>query len=248
MMHPMTNPYYVHSEHFVIGYHHGFAMKKENDMLTDRDIEMLKFINIYGRTFFPVLGNTFFNSEQLARGRIGKLFDQKCIRYMDTNLLKIRKAIVLSSDTKTMLFDMGIEPKKVSSGLSTIKHNIIEQIAHFWLLKIGEVERTSVAKHGKKLAHVPDMILTLQSGAKIFVEIETTKKTLKRYEDIFEKIKSDQADQVLYIVPKEKDLLRYASFLPSWDKVRIIDIDTLIENVQKTGKVSAKAQNDLRIG
>lgn len=214
-------------------------------MLTDRDLEMVKFINIYGRTFLPVLGKTFFNSEQLARGRIGKLFNQNYVRYMETNLVKIGRAIVLSHDTKNLLIDIGIEPKKVSNGYSTIKHNIIEQTAHYWLSKIGNIERTSVAKHGGKLAHVPDMILTLPNGARVFVEIEMSKKTSTRYKEIFEKIGQDNPAQVLYVLPKATQVQNFASFIPSWEKIRVIDIDTLIENVQKTGKVSAKAQSEL---
>lgn len=211
-------------------------------MLTDRDLEMLKFINIYGRTFLPVLGKTFFNSDQLARGRIGKLFNQNCVRYMDTNLLKVGRAIVLSHDIKKYLSDMGIEPKKVSSGYSTIKHNIVEQTTHYWLSKIGEIERTSVAKHGGKLAHVPDMILTLPNGGRIFVEVEMSKKTSTRYKEIFEQIREDSPSQVLYVLPKATQVQSFAKFIPPWDKIRVIDIDTLIENVKTTGKVSAKLQ------
>lgn len=167
---------------------------------------------------------------------------------METNLVKIGRAIVLSHDTKNLLIDIGIEPKKVSNGYSTIKHNIIEQTAHYWLSKIGNIERTSVAKHGSKMHHVPDMILTLPSGARVFVEIEMSKKTSTRYKEIFEKMGQDNPSQVLYVLPKATQVQNFASFIPSWEKIRVIDIDTLIENVQKTGKVSAKAQNDLRIG
>lgn len=220
-------------------------MKKESYMLTDRDLEMIKFTNIYGRTFLPVLSRTFFNSERQARDRIGKLFNQNCVRYMDTNLLKIGRAIVLSHDTKMYLIDIGIEPKKVNSGYTTVKHNIVEQTAHYWLSKIGEIERTSVAKHGGKLAHVPDMILTLPSGGRIFIEVEMSKKTSTRYKEIFEKISEDNPSQVLYVLPKTTQVQSFAKFLPPWDKIRVIDIDTLIENIKTTGKVLAKLQAEL---
>lgn len=217
-------------------------------MLTDRDLEMIKFTNIYGRTFLPVLGRTFFPSEKIARDRIAKLVREKIVRYIDTDRVKIGRAVVLTHETQKYLVDIGLEPKKVNSGWTTINHNIIEQTAHYWLSKIGEVERTSVAKHGAKMEHVPDMILTLPSGGRVFVEVETSRKASGRYDGIFEKIRKEDPAVVLYVLPKEKQMQSFANFLPEYDRVRIIDIDTLIENVQKTGKVSAKAQNDLRIG
>lgn len=217
-------------------------MKKENDMLTDRDLEIVKFTNIYGRTFLPVLGRTFFPSEKIGRDRIAKLVRQKIVRYIDTDRVKIGRAVVLTHETQKYLVDIGLEPKKVNSGWTTINHNIIEQTAHYWLSKLGEVERTSVAKHGAKMGHVPDMILTLPSGGRVFVEVETSRKARGRYDGIFEKIKEDNPSQILYVLPKATHLQSFAKFLPSWDKIRMIDIDTLIENIKTTGKVNAKFQ------
>ena len=218
-------------------------------MLTDRDIEILKFINIYGRTFLPVLGRTFFNSEQQARNRINKLYNQNIVGYWNTNLITPRRAIVLSSEAKNYFEDeLDITPKKVQMGMTTIYHNMVEQMAHYWLSQVGSIERTSVAKHGATMHHVPDMILTLPNGARIFVEIEMQRKSRPRYDDIFFKAVKDNPAQVLYILPQADQVQSFASFLPNWDRVMVIDIDTLIENVQKTGKVGAKLQNDLRIG
>lgn len=214
-------------------------------MITDRDLEILKFLNIYGRTFTQVLGRTFFNSEQQARNRINKLAKGKIIRYMATGLISPRNAIALSSEMQKYFIDIGIEPKKAQLSMTTIEHNIIEQITHFWLLKIGEVERTSVAKHGSKMHHVPDMILTLPNGSKIFVEIEMQKKSKVRYEDIFNKFAKDNPAQVLYVLPKKEAVSSLAYFVPNADNVRFIDIDTLIENVRETGKVGAKLQREM---
>lgn len=219
-------------------------MKKENDMLTDRDLEILKFTNIYGRTFLPVLGRTFFPSEKIARDRIGTLARQKFVRFIDTNIVGIGRAVVLSHESQKYFEEMGIKPKKINSGWTTIKHNVIEQTAHFWLSKLGEVERTSVAKHGAKMEHVPDMILTLPSGGRVFVEVETSRKARGRYDGIFEKIRKEDPAVVLYVLPKEKQIQSFAKFLPEYERVRVIDIDTLIENVKTTGKVSAKFQHE----
>lgn len=214
-------------------------------MLTDRDLEMLKFINIYGRTFLPVLGRTFFNSEQQARNRINKLFAQKIVSYWNTNLITPRRAIVLSTEARNYFEDqLDITPKKIQLGMTTINHNIVEQLAHYWLGTLGEVERTSVAKHGATMNHVPDMILTLPSGARIFIEVEMQRKSRPRYEDIFFKATKDNPSQVLYVLPNADEVAPFAKFLPSWDKIRVIDIDTMIENIKTTGMVSAKLQHE----
>lgn len=220
-------------------------MKKEINLLTDRDLEIVKFTNIYGRTFSSVLGKTFFNSEQQARNRINKLVKQQIFNYKLTGLISPRNAIMLTHEMKNYLIDIGLEPKKVTSGMTTIEHNIVEQTAHFWLSKVGEVERTSVAKHGATMHHVPDMILTLPTGGPIFVEVEMQKKSKARYDEIFERFKKDNPLQILYILPKPERVKSFADFLPRANNVRFIDIDTLVENVKTTGKVGAKLQYEM---
>ena len=74
-------------------------------MITNRDIEIFKFINKYGKTYIEVLAKTFFTNEQVARNRINSLAKQNLISYWNTNLMKPRRAIVLTADTKAMLED-----------------------------------------------------------------------------------------------------------------------------------------------
>lgn len=212
-------------------------------MITERDLEILKFINIYGKTYMNVLGKTFFNTEQQARNRINKLYSQKLISYWNTNLITPRRAIVLSTDTRKYFEEeLDIKAKKIQLNMTTIAHNINEQITHYWLSNIGEITRTSVAKHGSIMHHVPDMILTLPSGGRIFIEVEMQKKSQPRYTEIMLKVTKDNPDQILYVLPKKDNLANFARFLPVWNKLRFIDIDTLVENISSTGKVSAYLQ------
>ena len=74
-------------------------------MITNRDIEIFKFVNKYGKTYIEVLAKTFFTNEQVARNRINTLAKQNLISYWNTNLMKPRRAIVLTADTKVMLED-----------------------------------------------------------------------------------------------------------------------------------------------
>jgi len=69
-------------------------------MITNRDIEIFKFINRYGKSYIEVMGKTFFNNEQVARNRINSLFKQGFISYWNTNLMTPRRAIILSEEIK----------------------------------------------------------------------------------------------------------------------------------------------------
>ena len=114
-------------------------------MITKRDEEILKFINFFGKTYTKVLEKTFFPSFSAAENRVANLKKQDIISFWNTNLVSPRRAIVLSESTKNYFErHLDIKVKKTKIHLSTIEHNIIEQITFFWLQKIGEVKRTVV--------------------------------------------------------------------------------------------------------
>ncbi len=214
-------------------------------MITKRDEEILKFINIFGKTYTKVLEKTFFPSLSSAENRVTKLKNQNIISYWNTNLISPRRAIVLSESTKSYFErHLDIKVKKTKIHLSTIQHNIIEQISYFWLLKIGEVKRTVVINDSKNLNHTPDFILFSQ-GKKINIEVELTKKTEKRYKEIIFKSVKDGADYILYIVKKKEDVKSFAEYLPRSNKLMFIDINSLIYNIKTTGKINPIFQEQL---
>ena len=101
-------------------------------MLTNRDIEIFKFLNRYGKTYIEVLGKTFFSSEQIARNRVNRLAKYNLIGYWNTGLMKPRRALVLTSDSKVYLDEeLGYEVKKAKINQTTIHHNVLEQITDF---------------------------------------------------------------------------------------------------------------------
>lgn len=214
-------------------------------MITKRDEEILKFINFFGKSYQEVLAKTFFPSLSSTKNRMVALKKQDIISYWNTNLISPRKAIVLSQST-VLYFErhLDIKVKKAKLHLSTIQHNIIEQIAFFWLQKIGEVKRTVVINDSKNLNHTPDFILFSQ-GKKINIEVELTKKTEKRYKEIIFKSVKDGADYILYIVKKKEDVKSFAEYLPRSNKLMFIDIDSLIHNIKTTGKINPIFQEQL---
>ncbi len=214
-------------------------------MITDRDVEIYKFINRYGKSYVEVLGKTFFNNVQVARNRINKLAKQGFISYWNTNLMKPRRALVLTEETKEFLtetFDLKIKSAKLN--VSTINHNVMEQIVDFHIQKLGNVERTTVFTHQKILHHIPDLLLNHEQG-KIFFEIELTKKSYKRYVEIFEKMKRDNVIQVVYVVKNETVLKSFSANFPKWEKLRFITIDTLVFNLKNGKKLGALSQEEI---
>jgi len=212
-------------------------------MMTDRDIEIFKFINKYGKSYIEVLAKTFFTNEQVARNRINILAKQNFITYWNTNLMKPRRAMVLTTDTKSMLEnDFDITPRNTKLNRTTIQHNIIEQIVDFHLSKIGTVERTTVYTHKEKLHHIPDFIFTNESGNKINIEVELTKKSAPRYAKLMQSVLKDNPDAIIYVLSSKEKIKAFASIMPKWHKLFFISVDELIKNITQTGQIKPTPQ------
>jgi hypothetical protein len=216
-------------------------------MITDRDLEVFKFINRYGKSYLEVLGQTFYPTIQSARNRMNLLNKQGLITYWNTGLMSPRRAIILTEETKQFLYDEhDTKPKNAKLNTSTIIHNTIEQLADYYITQLqnATVERTTVYEHGSKLNHVPDLIYHHPKG-KIYVEIETSKKSQSRYKDIFEAMQKDNILLVLYITKNEKTLKSYATTFPRWSKLRFLTIDDLITNVKTNKMLEPMSQEDI---
>ena len=217
-------------------------------MMTKRDIQIFKFINIFGKTYNEVLEKTFFSNIKSARNRITILKKQGFVNFWQTGLLSPRNAIVLSAEIKEFLHDeFDIKPKNVKLHNSTIYHNIIEQISFYHLSKlqtISKIERATIYKHSKIYHHIPDIILHLQNH-KIFIEIETSKKNPKRYIEIFEQCQKDNILQIIYVVKSQKILENYSQSFPKFEKLFFITIDDLIKNITNDKMLNAKKQSDI---
>jgi hypothetical protein len=212
-------------------------------MITERDLEIFKFINRYGKSYIEVLARTFFQNEQVARNRMNTLAKQNLISYWNTGLMKPRRAVVLTSDTKQLLEDEHeLTVKSVKLNRTTIQHNIIEQIADYHLGRIGTVERTTVATHGSKLHHVPDFIFTNELSNRINIEVELTKKSAPRYAAIMKDVSKDNVDAIIYIFDSATKIRSYAAIMPKWHKLFFISIDELIKNIDQIGQIKPHSQ------
>ncbi len=215
-------------------------------MITKRDIEIFKFINRYGKTYNDVLAKTFFNSSITSSKRVNELKKQGLLTFWNTNLMSPRRAILLTNEAKQFLEnEHQIKPKNTKLNMTTIRHNMIEQVADFWLQTIGEVERTTVSTHTKVLHHIPDFIFTSQKNQRFNIEVEVTKKTVDRYQKILLDCSKDDVDGILYIFKIKDDIKRYIDYLPRDNRLLFIDIDSLVFNIKTKGKIEpiSQAQN-----
>lgn len=215
-------------------------------MITKRDKEIVDFINIFGKTYYKVLGETFFNNEQVARNRINLLIKEKIFRSIKLDQEEInapKTCIVLGSEGKFIVEDMG---KSVKDFRTTrrINHNLYEQIAYYYLVQTGTVERTTIANHFKDYKHIPDFILKT-NNLTLFVEIELSLKSPKRYIQLIEKTLFSGIDRILYIVPNEQIALKIYDYLPislrEFINFSYITFEDLKINVLADGKIKPKS-------
>jgi hypothetical protein len=212
-------------------------------LLTKRDIEVLKFINIFGYSFNDVLGVLFWNTPETSKGRLRKLELAKLIRFKTTGLISPRRAVFLTEQAKTFLLDIGVEEinNKKDVAMHTIEHLILEQKTYYHLSKIGNVERTTVYKHHSKLNHIPDMIY----NNKFFIEIEITQKSKNNYKALVSKASKEEDIKMVYIVKNKDFAVTLAKSLPKWSRLYFIDYDNLIYNIENIGKIKPYKQSDL---
>lgn len=216
--------------------------------ITTRDIEILKFINFFGKSYPDVLGKTFFNGLQQAKNRLTSLKKMEMIDTRNTGLVKPRNALVLTSQGRSFLSDRGVDPRtSVKIHVSTIEHNVIEQVCYYWLKRIGEVERTTVYHHSETLNHVPDMIYEDGSGRKFYIEVELNQKSMNNYNEILERTRRDDPFAVVYVTQTPQKAISLARNMPKWTKLYYVDVDAMIENIKWLGKMQPEPQEALAV-
>lgn len=218
------------------------------DFLTDRDREILELMSVFGgKTYIEVLEKTIWHGYKSApvqaRNRMTKL-EKKYSLFIHklTGLTSPRSAWALSENGKDVVrtqFEKNISNISVSP--VTVGHNIIEQIAYYWLKKIGKnPERTVVSKWSTNHKHTPDLVY-YKNNEPIYVEIEKNVKSAGAYNSIFANIIQDKVNKVLYVVEDQKRVEQFARNLPTSDKIMLVAIDDLIEAAQ-SGKIGAISQ------
>ena len=212
--------------------------------LNKYDLEILKLIALFGKTFDVVLGKTFFTSVQIARNNLTRMQKRGLIKFVESGHLSPRKAIILGYWGRKVMRDLEIkiQPYKQTR---TLKHNILEQITFHHLSKIGEVEKKSVWHHKNTYFAVPDFIFRPGGNRIIFVEVETTQKSSNRYKDFVSRVSKDEPSAVLYIVEKKAFTKTLAKIMPTWDKLLYLGIDEMIENIEKTNRAGARTQKHI---
>ena len=211
------------------------------DDYAQKELEIAIFISRFGVSYTEVIGRTFFKSTQSARNFITKMKKKKIIYLKLTGKSTPKYCIALTQKTKRVLEKLGYIAKKPNLSIRVLSHNMIEQIAYFWLGKLGAIERKSVYHHKNVYYSVPDLVLRTEA-LKIFVEIEIHQKSRKMYNNFVVRASSDKPDRVLYIFENKRIMKTIANAMPTWDKLSYIDIDTMIKNIKEQGKIRPLSQ------
>jgi len=212
--------------------------------ITEKEMAIAIFIGDFGKTYAEVLGKTFFSSDQLARDFISKMKKKGLVELKKTGLVKPKNQIHLTSSMKKDLKKIGFDPKDNRGTAQKINHNMVEQMAYYWLGKIGAIERKSTWHHKNVFHVVPDLLLRTDT-MQIHVEIEVTQKSRSRYKERVLKGANDKPSSILYITENKRMMKTLARAMPIWDKLSYIDIDTMIKNIKEQGKVRPLKQVSL---
>ncbi len=215
----------------------------------EKDLEILIFISIFGRTYPEVIGKTFYKSVQSARNKLSSMKKKKLLKYKLTERVKPKYALVLPKGVRDLLKELGHEPKIYTGSVSQMKHHMIEQITYFHLSKLGKVHRISVYHHSKNYFAIPDLILSAKV-INIAVEVEMHQKSSDSYRKYVIRAKKDLLDRevynrILYVTLNKKIMISIANIMPIWEYLFFIDIDTLIKNINLDEKITPYTQEEL---
>lgn len=214
--------------------------------LSQRDINILLFINEFGKSYAEVLHLCFFSntSLQVCKNRISVLKNKyKLLKHTPTGAISPKYYISLSEQGKKFIFEeLGEDAKSCFFALSTLQHNMYEQLVYFALLKAGkEPQRAKVVLWSKEHHHTPDLVY--YNGEKmVYVEIEISRKSNEVYNSIFEKIIKDGVSNIIYITKDEKWKSKFLEVLPNFSGLRVSDIDAFFDEATKNGKIVADKQ------
>ena len=214
--------------------------------LSQRDINILLFINEFGKSYAEVLHKCFFpdTSLQVCKNRISVLKNKyKLLKHTPTGAISPKYYISLSEQGKKFIFEeLGEDAKSCFFALSTLQHNIYEQLTYYALLRVGkEPKRAKVVNWSKTHHHTPDLVYT--NGDKmVYVEIEISRKSSEVYNTLFDKILKDGVSNIIYLAKDEKWKNKFLEVLPKWDGLRVADIENFFNNALKDGKIVAEKQ------
>jgi hypothetical protein len=225
-----------------------------------RDEAMFRFIHENGgKTFLDVLQDTFFkNTDDVQKNRSAtmKRIDTLCKRGLIYKKPLGRYAnprfmICLTNEMSDFVFENyneSVKQPKIMSE-SSLEHEITQQIIYFYFSKIYSCERTH-SLMANNFYKIPDILMTTKENGKVYIEIETHKKSPKRYVDIVINIARDNPLQVIYIMKTKKqieglvktfkELTRQNNIKEELEKYfYFIDFETAISNSNSIKKIGA---------
>lgn len=158
--------------------------------ITEREIRILKAINIFGRVDSSFLREAFFEESTKAAGKVGVSRAVKKLEKLNLitskDWVKGAKVYGLGKSSKTALekiFNQKFYGKR-SLGFAEMEHDIIVSKIFLTWRKKGYVKihtERMLKKSGVMGDSIPDLLTFNHEGEKVFIEVETSPKTTERY-------------------------------------------------------------------
>lgn len=232
-----------------------------NVQLQERDIEIIKFINIFGYTFLNVLRDTFFETNSktanVASKRMRLLEKGEYIYFRETGIKQLNRAIFLTKKAKSYLHnEVGLAESDIikHKELSSVyKHQVAEQYTYYALKKlVGTIERTTVRKYSQIARHTPDFIYTTSGGTRIYIEVETNIKSVNSYSSIYKRIRETdekyRPDRIVYVLAERVQMKTIAQKLPISDSkisISLVNLEDMIKNINEFNQPKTKLLKDV---
>lgn len=173
--------------------------------LTDRDVEILKWLSDMQCLTMGQLAHQFFGSTpQIAHRRTNILIEQRLLRHETIiSANGVHRLIRIAPKGLAVLEERGIEsiPQKRKLTSSTITHDLLisdvrHQLSQFW--DFDWIPESSLKSAGEE--EIPDGVCHFPTtGNQIAIEVENTLKSSKRYESIFARWRTRPIYLVLYV-------------------------------------------------
>lgn len=183
-------------------------------MLTERDLNILKFVNQFGFSNTAYVTSCLFsnNSEKtayyVARRRIAALYKKGLLKKQD-NIIGVEEVFTLSQTGSKILTDLGIDELRKLERINWGEFNHDSEIQKVYL-RFRELGFTRFYSERKAKEHspfgdlIPDLVMIRDDNKALMIEVELTRKSFKRMEEKLKQYSSSNlVKKLVYICKTE---------------------------------------------
>ena len=155
-------------------------------MITDRDVEILKYINLFGKVFTNHISQYFNISDDYARKILRRLKEDDLV---ETKRIFMNKPFIVYLTKKGAKFTeygaiKNLQIYNIEHSMKIVDcYNKLKSEIKYAKLYTDRVSRRTL-QYEFNMEHRPDLIYRMESESFLCVEVELNRKTKARMEDI----------------------------------------------------------------